>query len=340
MALENRDVRPFKDLHKVQSWLQENVELIVRPRDGNGDALEVEPNGTLRLDPNSIVTSDLRLSIGDQVTIGSMLESADAFARELGAKDSSLFSVVIYTSTHYLKFTDELRRLSLGDLEELRGGLSLTPSEVSRPRGLSLPHNGFQIELAVILNSHLRQRPGLPFRLGTWLARIKFRIASPTEGLGFSPIPLTDELRADLRLDKQTATFARVNPAQPDIRDATNLDDFVEYYVDEQLLNRMSANPRHPQSALVQTEIFLGAVNFLLMSLRGADWLDELTLAEVDEGLIGKLLRIVATESTGELARAFAILKSEPSVFAARVQDQCDYRRRLEDSLAVVDAGR
>lgn len=340
MALENRDVRPFKDLDAVQSWLQENVTLVVELLDGNGEVLEVEPNGTVRLDPKTMVTSDLQLMIGDQVTVGRMLESADAFARELGAKDSSLFSVVIYASTHYLRFTDELLRMSLQDLEELRGGLSLTPPGVSRPRGLRLPHNGFQIELAVILNSHLKPRPGLPFRLGTWLARIKFRIASPTEGLGFSPIPLTDELRAELRLDKQTATFARVNPAQPDIRDATNLDDFVEYYVDEELLNRMSANPRHPQSALAQTEIFLGAVNFLLMSLRGAEWLDDLTLADVDEGLIGKLLRVVTNESTGELSRALNILKSEPSMFAARVQDQCDYRRRLEDNLAVMDSSR
>lgn len=340
MALENRDVRPFRDLSEVQDWLQENVTLTVRPQGVNGEPLEIEPNGTLRLDPKSIVTSDLRLTIGDQVTVGPALQSATSLARELGGIDNSLFSVVVYASTHYLRFTDELRRMSLEDLEELRGGLNLTPPEAPRPRGLRLPHNGFQIELAVILNTQLRQRPGLPFRLGTWLARIKFRIASPTEGLGFSPIPLTEELRAELKLDKQTATFARINPSQPDIRDATNLDDFVEYYVDEQLLNRMSANPRHPQSALAQTEVFLGAVNFLLMSLRGTDWLSDLTLADVDEGLIGKLLRIVASESPGELSRAFDLLKSDPSLFAARVQDQCDYRRRLEDNLAEMDGAR
>jgi hypothetical protein len=337
MALENRDVRPFADLNDFQIWLQEHCRLVVRPRDGVGESVTIQPDGTVRLDPKSMLGSNLSLTIGDQVPLGPPLQSARMLSRALGQKDNSVFTAVILGSSPYLRFTEELRRMPLEDLESLRGGLNLTPGDSPRPRSLSLPHNGSLIELAILLSRQLEPKPGLPHRKGTWLARIKFRLASPTEGLGFSPIPLTAELRDQLKLDKQTATFARVNPGQPDIRDAMNLDDFVEYYVDEQLLNRMSANPRHPQSALAQTELFLGAVDFLVMSLRGTDWLNDLKFSEVDGGLVGKLTRIIANESPGELERAFALLKDDPSLFSARVQDQCEYRRRLDENLALME---
>ena len=338
MALENRDVRPFIDLHEVQQWLEENVLMTIAPSEGPGETTYLEPGSTYRLDPKSMVQSEIRIAIDEEATVGPILRSAEGLAKQLGSKDNSIFTVVIYGSSPYLRFTEELLRFPIEKLESLRGGHSLTP-EGKRPASLRLPHHGSTIDLVVLLNKEVGKKPGLPHRLGTWLARIRFKLANPMEGIGFSPIPLTAEKRQELGLDKQTATFARVNPSQPDVLEATTLDDFVEFYVDEELLSRMSSNPRHPQSALSQVEIFLSAIKFVMMQIYSEPWLDDLKFTDVDEQLIGKLIRIVSNESASDLERSFEMFKNNPSLFTAQIENHCDYRRRLDDSLALMAGG-
>jgi hypothetical protein len=112
------------------------------------------------------------------------------------------------------------------------------------------------------------------------------------------------------------------------------LDDFVEYFVDESLLARMSANPRHSQSALFQTQIFLGAVEFVVMEFQRLDSFEEVQLADVNEGLIGKILRIVSDETDGNLRQWLEILKTKPADFLAAVEANSEYLRRLDDSMS------
>lgn len=167
-----------------------------------------------------------------------------------------------------------------------------------------------------MLNRELTPQAGLPYRLGTWLARLRFTLANPAEGIGFTPLPLTQERRKELKLAKQTATYARENPYQPDLLSAVMLDDFVEYYVDESLLARMSANPRHSQSALFQTQIFLGAVEFVVMEFQRLESRGEIQLSDVSEGLIGKILRIVSDETDEDLRQWLERSRQIPPIFS------------------------
>jgi hypothetical protein len=101
----------------------------------------------------------------------------------------------------------------------------------------------------------------------------------------------------------------------------------------------MSSNPRHPQSALSQVEIFLSAVKFVMMQIHSEPWLDDLSFSHVDDQLIGKLIRIVSNESASELEKSFELFKNNPSLFTAQIENHCDYRRRLDDSLALMAGG-
>ena len=333
MATENRDVRPFRDLSVVQAWLEDHLRLVVTDAT-NTDTWNMEAGSTLRLDPKTLVTANVQLKIADEVPVLPVLRSAEQFADDLGATNHTILSIVLYGSSPFLRFTDEMARWSFDDLKQLRNGFPLNPDGVLRPRSLQLAHNGVVFDLAVVLNRELKPQAGLPHRLGTWLARIRFTLANPAEGIGFTPLPLTAEKRKELKLSKQTATYAQKNPYQPDLLSAIMLDDFVEYYVDESLLARMSANPRHSQSALFQTQIFLSAVEFVVMEFHRHDSLDEIQLPDVSEGLIGKLLRIVSDETDEDLRQWLDVLKTNPADFLAAVEASSDYLRRLDDSMS------
>lgn len=333
MATENRDVRPFRDLGDVQSWLEENLHLVVRDAT-NLETWIVESGSTLRLDPKTLLTANLQLKIEDDVPVIPLLKSAEQFADDLGAKDHNIFSIVLHATSPFLRFTDEIARWSFDDLKQLRSGYQLNIDGEPRPRSLQLAHNGVVFDLAVVLNRELKPRAGLPHRLGTWLAKLRFTLANPAEGIGFTPLPLTLEKRKELKLAKQTATYARENPYQPDLLSAIMLDDFVEYYVDESLLARMSANPRHSQSALFQTQIFLGAVEFVVMEFQRLESLDEIQLSDVSEGLVGKILRIVSDETDEDLRQWLETLKTSPADFLAAVEASSEYLRRLDDSMS------
>jgi len=333
MAAENRDVRPFRDLHEVQAWLEENLKLEVNDI-ANNESWVIQSGTTLRLDPKTLMTANVQLKLNEDVPGLSMIESVERFADDLGAKDYGLFSIVLHGSSPFLKFTDEIARWSFDELKALRNGYRLNSEELPRPRCLQLAHNGVIFDLAIVLNRELKPRAGLPHRLGTWLARLRFVLANPAEGIGFSPLPLTPEKRKEFRLSKQTATYSRKNPYQPDLLAAIMLDDFVEYYVDESLLARMSVNPRHSQSALFQTQIFIGAVEFVVMEFHRLESLEEIQLSDVNEGLIGKIIRIVSDETVGDLSQWLEVLKTDPSRFLAEVEAESEYQRRLDDSLS------
>lgn len=333
MALENRDVRPFRDLHVVQTWLEEHLKLEVRASASN-EVVCVDAGSTSRLDPATLATCGHRLVVSEGVSTKEVEASVKSFAEELGLEDPESLQVVVLATSRFLAFTDELVRFPAGRLDNFTAGVDLIHDGSPRPRSLSLPHNGSIVEVVVVLSEELTPKLGWPHRLGTWLARVRFSLANPEEGIGFNPLPLTDEKRKELELGRHVVHFPKVSEFQPDILMATMLDDYVEYYVDSDLLARLSAHPRHAQSELHQTEMFLGAVTFVVMQFQKVVGIDDLTFADVDETLIGKVVRIVADETPKSLNGSFDVLKSSPSQFVAQVEDVIRYKQRLDASLS------
>lgn len=334
MALENRDVRPFRDLETLQGWLQDNLRMCIRTHQ-QADWIELSAGSTVRLDPLSMSSSDIMMKYAAGADPKEQLRIAKKLARELGDDRLSLFSVVLLASSPFLRFTDRLFSWNLDGLMNFVDGFSLIPTNSERPRCLRLAHHGVYFDLIVVLNRELTKKTGLPHRLGTWLARVQFTLASPTEGIGFTPLPLNDDRRQELGLAKQTATFSRVNPFQEDILGAVNLDDFVEFYVDDELLTRMSANPRHPQSVMLQAEIFIDAINFVILQFQKLENMDEIQWNDVDGSLLGKVVRIVSDENIKDLQSWFETLKTNPEIFIAAVEDVSQYRKRTLDSMTL-----
>jgi hypothetical protein len=341
MARENRDLRPFDDLSEMQSWLEEKVTLHVCPNEGAGqiEHLVCPAGSTLRVDPRTLATADIKLHIEMDELITLQRDVATQFAKRLGTKKHDVFSIVLYGTSRFLHFTDEILRWGFEDLAKMHGGFSLLNSDGSRPRSLRLPHHGTVFQLAVILNSELKPQVGLPHRMGTWLARVKFMLSDPAEGIGFTPRHLTDEIRTELKLSKETATFPRINSDGNSLLEAEFLDDFVLFYVDSPTLNRLSLNPLHPQSALYQTQIFIDALKFVVAEFQRLENKNELRLNEVDDKLIGRLLRVVSSDEPAMLQSWLEILRNQPEAFIAEVEHICDYQTRLDESLALMLGG-
>ena len=114
------------------------------------------------------------------------------------------------------------------------------------------------------------------------------------------------------------------------------LDDFLFFYVDSATLDRLSANPLHPQSALYQTQIFIDAIKFLVTEFQRLENVAEVKLADVDDHLIGRLLRVVSTDETPRLQAWLEILRDEPEVFIAEVESICNYQKRIDESLGLM----
>ena len=341
MARENRDLRPFDDLSEMQAWLEEKVTLHVCPKEGAGkiEDLVCAAGSTLRVDPRTLATADVRLHIDVEELVTVQRDVATQFAKRLGAKKHDIFSIVLYATSSFLHFTDEIIRWGFEDLAKMHGGFSLLNPNGSRPRSLRLPHNGTEFHLAVILNSELKPQVGLPHRLGTWLARTTFRLANPAEGIGFTPRHLTDEIRADLKLSEGTTSFPQINPVSPSLLEAHLLDDFVFFYVDSPTLDRLSAHPLHPQSALLQTQIFIDAMKFVVGEFHRLENKNELRLNDVDSKLIGRLLRVVSSDDPLLLQSWLEILRNQPEAFIAEVEHICKYQKRVNDSLDLMLGG-
>jgi hypothetical protein len=338
MARENRDVRPFDGLPEVQSWLEDKVTLRIYPNEGAG---QIEPivcvaDSTMRVDPQTLATADIKLHIEKDELVLAQRSAADRFAKNFGNKTDEIFSIVLYGSSKFLRFKDELIRWNFSDLEKMRDGFSLLNPDSSRPRSLRLPHNGTVFDLAVVLNSAQKPKIGLPHRLGTWLAHIQFKLANPSEGIGFNPLPLTIEKRQELKVSQQTATYCQINPQKPDLLGADMLDDFLLFYVDSATLDRLSANPLHPQSALYQTQIFIDALKFLVTEFQRLENVADVKLNDIDDRLIGRLLRVVSTDEAQSLQAWLEILRDEPEVFIAEVESICNYQKRIDESLGLM----
>ena len=247
--------------------------------------------------------------------------------------DKQVLSIVLYGSSSFLKFSDELYRWSVSEFEKSGDGHKIAYTGSLRPRAAKTAHNGASFELVVVLQQQLGSAVGLPWRLGTWVLRSSFSLGSPLEGFGFTPLPLTKEKRIEFGIGPETFKFARKNPFNGQLFESETLDDFIEFYVDEETLNRLSASPRNAQSAFIQTEIFLSAIEFVVLEASTDPDLHDKSLEEVSGTLIDKMLRAISTERIDELSKWLLLLKNSPQLFLTKYEELVGYRTRLLKSI-------
>jgi hypothetical protein len=331
MATENRVVRPFRVPDAAQDWLEENVHVAIDFMDGDGEVIDtivVRAGETKRPDPTSFMRSRVSLCVDEGASFTRLQDTLKTFARGLGGEGQPL-QFVLFGTTGFLRFTEELGRWSPGEFAVgLADPFVLADGARDRTRVLATPHHGSTLDLVLMLVSDLPRRPMIPHRRGTWLARARFAIGNTTEGLGFRPRHLTPELRAEFGLGDEVTQFARRNPFNGQLLESESFDDFLEFYVDSDLLKALSAAPRQSHSVFLQTEIFLSAVQYVVLEAsRGPD-LDGKLLGDFGETLITRLIRAISEESHDQMERWLTVLQTNPLAFTAKWQEIAHYRTR------------
>jgi hypothetical protein len=267
MGEENRIVRPFVTPTMAQNWIDENFMLEIQPMvDGqpDGESIIVNSSETKRLDSKTYLTSDFSLMLRKSIDVKVFEEYLNSYAKDVSAGEIDVFSVVLIGSSNYLKFSDEICRWSITDFCKFGPSHKFAKGGGVRPRAARTVHSGSTFDLVILLNKELAKVAGKPWRRGTWITKSTYSLGNPLEGFGFTPLLLTEEKRQEFNLGPNTFKFARKNPFNGQLFDSDTLDDFIEFYVDEETLNRLSASPRSTQSAFIQTEIFMSAIEFLV----------------------------------------------------------------------------
>lgn len=218
MSTENPVIGSFKGLGPLEVLLQE-VTLKIAGFDTLTPATPV-----LRCDSSSI--PDLALTLRPEFADGDLAEAlrfADLEPQEI--------EVVVSSEDSFLKQRDVLLRIPGG--EGIGAEYPLTNSDSERPRSLQNPNEGLKIQVAVVLDTALEPASERPYRKGTKLAGVDFRV-KPYTGLGsIQPVPLTDEVGKEHGLSKKTQLFI---VAQDEILASGSLEDLVTVYVEEGLL--------------------------------------------------------------------------------------------------------
>lgn len=323
MNSEHRIIRPFRDMQSAQGWMDRTLKC--RLLHGDERIVDLSPGETARMDANVLRGSTVQV-----VADGGWGGLRKALLEDLGQMSDlreSQIILVFAVRTSYLKRLEVVKMLHPTEIGH--------QSEVIRLEStlFRAVHHGWRLDVLLALGEELRYRPGLPWRKGSWLARARFEVADPLEGMGFTPRPLTDEIREAYGLPADATRYIRIIDDQT-ILECTALDELLEYYVDEQLLSRLSNDPTSDPSRLEQTRIFLDAASFLIRKAHSEDGFEESRLDDVDGTVIDKFLRYLAGDEAEGRRRWLTAWKNDPERVLAAVESQTGLAKLLNRQLA------
>ena len=105
-----------------------------------------------------------------------------------------------------------------------------------RPEAMQNSRRGFDVEVHIILNDDIKPLTFRPHRLGTVLARSKFKIRSSRDSGGLDPKPLTTERIKDFEVTAKTVLYVDCE----DVLELQELGQGLGIYVNEKLLATLS----------------------------------------------------------------------------------------------------
>jgi hypothetical protein len=319
MNSESRVIRPYAGVERLQHCLDE-VGLAV-----GGEEIDASGQRILTAEkyislPVSVVLADdekelaaLRLGISDGLD-------------ELELDPTAVALVLIVYSTR-LKRADVVLHHSAAKLDELPERVPI-PSGIDRPPGLRAPFGGCRIELYLCLAQQLEHTALKPWRLGTWLARATFDLRTDLGEFGFTPRPLTPQLRDEFGLPEKSNRYVSVDsPTLPGVGE-----DAVGLYVDEELLGQIAEFENTPGSIALQRQLFLDALTAIVVeSTRESDFTEK-SIDELEDSLCGRVVHLVAgvgAKDGAELRRAkeeaaLDMLRENSARFLALLEAECD----------------
>ncbi|MBC8194260.1 MAG: hypothetical protein H8E69_00670 [Actinobacteria bacterium] len=337
-AREYRTLRPYRGVGAVQDLLDDAVLRL------DGEA-SVVPDGNAVIEANAYLTTEVAIDLlGEAEDSGDPVHSHVEFVNRLedalgetgiGPDEFSLLRYTFVITTPYLKLLHEAWSGSHADFTALLGLVAIAGAgRDDRPKPLLAPSGGCVIEMIVHLNQDRDgKRADHPLEVwgkGTWLGRIRFSLATDITEIGFTPTPLTADLKQKLDLPSDTVRYiVPENPLDPE-GSATDL----LVYVDEGVLNAITANPGGSGARTFQHQLALDVVASIIgESSRSLAGEPETTLTSIHESLCHRLIRQASRTTAGKVDEEreeamFTRLKDEPLRVLAEFEGGLDTIRK------------
>ena len=310
MSKESRDVRPYTGVGQFQRLLD------AARLEAGGHRLE--GGGRLTLSTRDFLSVPVRIEFGvNEQETRTLLDELHGACTAADLMPEQVDFLVI-AATRRLKRREIVFQRSIAALDPLDLP-AVVASQRKRPVALQAPVGGCQIHTFLLLNQDLARKPLRPARKGTWLASCDFVIATNLAEVGFVPSEVTDEVRREFGVSPQATRLVLCeNPLDP----ASGMEDLAVY--DGELLQELAANPRTAASRRYQTELFLHAMQVVLM--QAAVELQESTvrsLEDIDGSIVHQVI-VQACRSSEDPASQeqamFRALKTRPPLAVAMLE--------------------
>jgi hypothetical protein len=168
---------------------------------------------------------------------------------------------------------------------------------------------------------------------------VSFGLSSELAPIGFTPRPLTPEIRAKYVLPDETVRYVTLegdeSPLDPDSSETTLL-----MYVDADVLAKMAVGSSKPGSQLFQLELFLDAIRTIVERSVDDERLRVSTIDELGNTLIGRLIEGMGRrpgqsleQRRVDMENLLELLRTKPLSFLGRVEATVGYRKMLDEVL-------
>ena len=316
MSSERRVIRPYSGMVQFQ-FILNSWRLQCGSSESGPDENMLVRSDAYRSDPISLVCAP------DDDTCHESLLTLRQACDAIGL-DPSQIEILVVASTPYLRLADVVHRRQLNDDDALATRIPIDPGTA---RAIHSPVAGCEIVAYVCLADDVQPAPLLPHRRGTWLAQVKFRMSTDLGVIGFTPRPLTAELREELGLDESAVRYVRVD--RDSLLDA-EFDDAVELFVDEELLGHLNRAAQSPASRAFQRQLFTDVVGAVAHAAAARTDAGELGLPDVEGTLLEHIIdayagkRDAAKESQEQhrtrRENALNTMLKQPGVFVANFE--------------------
>lgn len=316
MSKETRTIRPFKTLGSIGEAFQGIV--LHHGQDA------CQPEGTIVADisPHEYLLRPVSLQWSeDEAAFDTFKEKITAGVEEAGLPADAV-AIVVVASTTFLKIADVVLFNSLTELSLLTRITDLTSPQ--RPRAFSAPFSGFSVDTYLLLSRSLSPQPLRPHIRGTWLARAQFRVETSLGPALLPPTPLTDAIRAELRLPAKTIRYLYFGDHDL-LRPCADQEQPV-FYVDENLLANLNARRRSPASKALQLQLAHDFVSAVVYRAASSEEIVRVGYEDVRSSLLGSALRIAAGSAGTQIDREelLKLVRTNPAYVVARAEHNID----------------
>ena len=324
MSLEQKEIRPFQSIEELDQFFEEMVLIVGDQAIPSGAGLRLEEDEYLRCGVQLQLANDRGKLTDLHRTLSKKRDASPLSA--LGLELENLELVVIARSP-FLRIVDIIDRRPLAEV--LNGESLVDVSGSPRRDSLRSPRAGCEITAMVCLAETRAQMPLRPWRAGTWLAQATFMMSAASSFSGFTPKPMDAAKKNELKLPAATTRYITMGLASP--LDHSIDENSLQMYVDVELLALMSAMPRSRASKALQQQLFVDSISAVVWAARdnrsdGVPDLDTCTWSEIEESLLGKIVKALAPKSADPKAQArgcsnlLDLLRSDPARFIARAE--------------------